>query len=307
MRAWLAANRDELLRLVLAGVLVLILWSVMVWAGKSVRASRWLRVLLATLVLAAGYVLLWVRYPLFRVYVTPALTFAAGLLVGLLWSRRGLAAPRGRAPVRLSDLQRRGSSWQDSLLGGAVDLAKWQIVDSEPAGMVEPTTEGLVVTWREDPLGYAGSGFLVARLELDEADFYVQFEAMVEHYGTGWDAGLHLLVEAEPRGTVCAAMRYLPAPWSGAEYNAFCFLVSNERKGKFQVPAGEWMTARIEVSGNAARAVVVGSATAWEHMPTRPRRLVLGATPVGWPAKGSYARYLFRNLKVKPGHPSQSG
>lgn len=210
------------------------------------------------------------------------------------------ATAAAREMARLSDLASKGQAWADSLRNETIDDRRWELVDSVPSGMVRPTSMGLVTAWPGGPPGYEDSGFLVAQLELDEGDFCVEFETRVDQYGSGWDAGVHLLHNARPRSKVCAALRYLPAPWSGADHDALCLLLDDEKVHPFLLPFQEWVHAKLEISGQTCQATVNNHVVCWRSMGSRPQRLVVGATPVDWHAEGQEARCLFRELAVRP-------
>jgi hypothetical protein len=302
--AWFRGSIDPILR----GVVVLVVATIVLaaltslWSYLTRRIRFWYAVALALLMSVC--IFLWARWPLLRPLVTGVFGFGVGITGGLLWQRWPALSLVFGWRTRLSTLASRGLHWFDGLQSGSVSARRWQVVDSDPQGMVEATADGLLVSWDGGPPGYHQSGFLVAQLELDEGDFCVDFETKVEQYGTGWDAGVHLLVDAVPNSNVCASLRYLAAPWTKTDYNACCFVVGGEANVEFpfQVPVGEWFAGRIEVSGNKARATVGAEATGWLAMYGRPGRLVVGAKPVNWHAEGRPGRYSFRSLRVTPRH-----
>ncbi|HUW12913.1 MAG TPA: hypothetical protein VM537_24515 [Anaerolineae bacterium] len=273
---------------------------VLVSFANYVGRRRWFWYSTFAAAFAISYALLWRQYPTLRIYVAPVVTFWLGVVAATLWQRWPATSLLLGRMVRLSMLAKKGLVWQGTLQGNSVEKGHWHLVESMPPGMVTPSPEGLVTEWEDGAPGYHKSGFLVAQLELDEGDFCVEFEAKVERYGTGWDAGVHLLASAEPNAKICAALRYLPAPWSTAEHNALCLLSDDEKRFPFVVPIDEWVPVRLQVSGLTCRAVVGDQATGWLPMGSRPKRLVVGATPVDWAAQGQQGRYLFRNFLVHP-------
>ena len=299
---WVTKNWSGILAAALGIVLGAAILGAISWISRLFRRERRAWFVAAALLVLSCYVFVWLRYALFRIYITPVLTLTAGFAAGLGWSSRRAwwhILFRQNSLVRLAQT---GDVWSDSLQTQAYDKTKWQLVESDPPGMITATPEGLAVSWGGGPPGYENSGFLVAQLELDEGDFCVEFQARLGQYGTGWDAGVHLLLQAAPKSKACAALRFLPAPYTKVEHNGLCLLSDDQVRYAFKVPAGEWVTARLEVSGSKCRATVGGKSIGWCDMGVRPGRLVVGSTPVDWHAEGTSASYGFRNVRVRPRH-----
>jgi len=302
MTAWLTRNWNAILVATLAILLGTAVISAVCNVTRLLKRERRAWFAAAAFLALCGYLVLWLRYAAFRVYITPVLTLAVGFGAGLGWSGRRAWWPPFSGRASLARFACLGASWSDTLQVGTLDFRKWLLQESEPSGMALLTGQGLAVEWKGGPPGYERSGFLIAQLELDEGDFCVEFEARVDGYGTGWDAGVHLLPEATPRTKVCAALRFLPAPYTNAAHNGLCLLSDDRVRYAFEVPVAEWVRARLEVSGGKCRGTVGANDTGWHDMGVRPSRLVIGATPVDSHAEGGEAHYLFRNLTVRPQH-----
>jgi len=296
MAGFWARNREELVVLVVAGVALWVIQALL----RALGRWQWSRYVAPAVFGAIAAALFWSRYAAYWIYIALPLAFVSGVATGILLARWPVHAFLVRRRVRLSELAKRGTSWWDPLATRWLDPRKWQFVESKPPGMVQGETGGLIVSWRG---GYKHSGLLVARVELDQGEYSVDFAAKADQVGAGWDAGVCLYAEAVPRATPCAALQFLPPPYSKCGSNALCFAVNGEVLTSFPIEVGEWQRATIEISGRRARATVNRVPSGWERMETRPRELLVGPTPADWEATGGPARYVFKDLAVRPSRP----
>ena len=150
------------------------------------------------------------------------------------------------------------------LQGTVVNQATWDIVDSDPTGMLTPTPDGLAVTW-SGRVRFDRSGFLKARQKLNMRTYCVDFEVRADHFGCGWDPGVNLVADGGPVQVSCSGLRFVPHGYRGCAQDSLCLFVdSKAMPGAFPVnpPVGypEWHKAWIEVKDLYTRASVDGHA-----------------------------------------------